>query len=195
MNLVLKTETFLKHNLTDNEVVYLLMLSKNVDKESVQKSLESKGFITRDGNIFGDYRITDSGKKAINDIVLDSNDKVPKSGDKNLLKLAEDMIALFPKGYQQGNKYAWRCSPAVCVERLRGFFHKFDNDYTHEEILEATKNYIEHYKDSGQMRTLIYFIWNTKNGSYDSPLAAEIEILRSGAKADSSDEDWMHEMV
>lgn len=195
MNLVLKTETFLKHNLTDNEVVYLLMLSKNIDEESVQKSLESKGFITRDGNIFGDYRITEAGNKAINNIVLDSSDRVPKATDKELLKLAGDMIALFPKGYQQGNKYAWRCSPAACVERLRGFFLKFNNDYTHEEILEATKNYVEHYKDSGQMRILIYFIWNTKGGSYDSPLASEIEILRSGAKADNPDEDWMHELV
>jgi len=46
MNLILKTETFLRNNLTDDEVVYLLMLSKKIDEESVQKSLESKGFIT-----------------------------------------------------------------------------------------------------------------------------------------------------
>jgi len=195
MNLILKTETFLRNNLTDDEVVYLLMLSKKIDEESVQKSLESKGFITRDGNIFGDYRITEAGIKTINNIVLDSNDKVPKATDKDLLALAGDMIALFPKGYQQGNKYAWRCSPAACVERLRGFFLKFNNNYTNEEILQATKNYVEHYKDSGQMRILIYFIWNTKGGSYDSPLASEIEIIRSGAKAENPDEDWTTKLV
>ena len=195
MNLVLKTETFLRNNLTDDEVVYLLMLSKKIDEEKVQKSLESKGFITRDGNIFGDYRITEVGVKTINNIVYDSSDKVPKKNDKDLLELAGEMIALFPKGYQQGNKYPWRCSPAACVERLRGFYLKFNNDYTNKEILEATKNYVEHYKDSGQMRILTYFIWNTKGGSYDSPLASEIENIRAGGKAEKNDEDWTTKLV
>jgi hypothetical protein len=84
-------------------------------------------------------------------------------------------------------------SPSAAVERLRSFFLKFNNDYTFDEIREATKKYVEHYKDSGQMRTMVYFIWNTKNGSYDSPLANEIELLRSGVE--ETTEGWQNTMV
>lgn len=193
MNLLLQTETFLKNNLTDEEVLYMLILSRGCSIEKAQESLLKKGFITQDGNIFADYRITKAGVDAVNAVVLDSDKKIPTKTDKELRELASDLITLFPKGYQQGNRYPWRMSPSAAVERLRSFFLKFNNDYTFDEIREATKRYVEHYKDSGQMRTMIYFIWNIKNGSYDSPLANEIELLRSGAEPESN--DWQNTMV
>ena len=193
MKIRLDTEKFLQNGLSDEEVLYLLILSNDCSIERAQKNLIDKGFITRDGNIFGELRLTRSGVDAINSIILDSDKNVPTKTDKELRNLACDIIAMFPKGYQQGNRYPWRMSPSAAVERLRGFFLKFNNDYTFDEIREATKKYVEHYKDSGQMRTMIYFIWNTKNGGYDSPLANEIEILRSGVE--ETTDGWQNTMV
>ena len=142
MNLLLQTETFLKNNLTDEEVLYMLILSRGCSIEKAQESLLKKGFITQDGNIFADYRITKAGVDAVNAVVLDSDKKIPTKTDKELRELASDLIALFPKGYQQGNRYPWRMSPSAAVERLRSFFLKFNNDYTFDEIarlLEETK--------------------------------------------------------
>ena len=200
MNLLLNTETFLKNGLTIDEVLYLLILSSNSNMEKAKQSLIDKGFITQDGNLFGEYRITQNGIKAMNNVVLDSDKDVPKVTDKELEVLAGEMRALFPKGYQQEvptKMYPWRCSISEVVERLRKFWFKFGSEYTKEEILAATENYVKRMTGQRFMQTLKYFIWkkNESDGTYGSALANEIDMIREGEGEEHNSGDWQNTMV
>lgn len=200
MNWLLKTETFLKNNLTADEVLCLISLLTKSDMEGAKKSLVDKGFITQDGDLFGGYRITRAGADAMNNIIIDSDDKVPKVTDKDLEVLAGEMRAIYPKGYQQEypvKMYPWRCSIGEVKDRLRKFWFKFGSEYTNEEILEATKRYVERMSGQRFMQTLKYFIWkkNDADGSYGSALANEIDAMREGEEETKPTSDWQNKMV
>lgn len=191
MNVLLKSENFLKNGLTDEEVLYLLIMSTKSNIERAQKSLIEKGFITQDGVLYKDFRITEAGMSAINAVILDSDKEVPKES-KSLKDFADSLRMLFPKGMQQG-KYSWRSSTKEISERLRVFYREFGSNYTEEEIYNATKNYVTRMSEDPHMRTLPYFLWDKRGGNYSSLLANEIECIRDGETP--TKEDWRSSLV
>lgn len=85
--------------------------------------------------------------------------------DSKLDDLANQMIAIFPKGKKDG-KWYWRSSPSIVVEKLKSFFAKYGNTYTHKQLITATERYVNNFKhnDAG-MSIMKYFIEKRGNGS------------------------------
>lgn len=116
-----------------------------------------------------------------------------KNTKRDLLGLANQMRQIFPEGRKGGSPYTWRDSPKLIAQRLQIFFSKFD-EYTDEQILEATRKYVESFStDKTYMQLLKYFIWkrDLATGEYRSDLAALIE----NPEQDINNDDWTTTMV
>lgn len=94
------------------------------------------------------------------------------SNTDNLIKLAEEMRELFPKGIKSGG-YPVRSSVYDIADKLKKFMKK--HTYSNEVILNATKQYLRRKESENWnfVQIAVYFI--EKNGV--SALAAECESL------------------
>lgn len=116
-----------------------------VDLEADFIYLEEQNLLRKIG---GKYLITDSGLL-----------KLTNKPDNREVILAEEMMDIFPKGKKAGNWY-WRGTKSSVAEKLRKLLKKHPQ-YTNDEIIKATKNYVESFygKDIHMaMSVLIYFI-------------------------------------
>lgn len=200
MNLVLRTEVFNRNKVTLEEVLSMIVVATNSNIEKGKQSLIEKGLLYEvSGNLFEKkLNFSTAGKNILNEIILDSNEKVPKAGNTKLSDLVGSMRALFPKGYQQHNpdRYPWRGSPKEIEERMRGFFNMFGTDYEYEDIIKATERYVKRSINDPYMKTLPYFIWSKQEGPLKSLLASELAIMKEGDEEEKQEgEDWKTNIV
>lgn len=79
------------------------------------------------------------------------------------------------------------------MRRLKLFFKKYGNEYTDEQIIQATKKYVEGFNGNyTYMRLLKYFIFKEKVGASgevegDSELISYIE---NAGQTDDLRSDW-----
>ena len=107
---------------------------------------------------------------------------------KELAELADSLRELYPEGKKQGTYYYWRDSTKVIAQRLAIFFKKYSNRFTKEDIINATKAYIETFNGNYQyMQLLKYFIYKDDN----SQLLSYLE----NAGQDASPEEWIDKVV
>lgn len=89
-------------------------------------------------------------------VLLESDDAIPKKDD--CKELAEALRELFPRGIKVGNS-AWRGNVREITLRLQKFFKLYGNRWSNDEIVDATKRYVDHFNgDFTYMRILKYFI-------------------------------------
>ena len=160
----------------------MIVLENNINLDEAQKVLISKGYITIDRNELFlpiGWRLTNVGKDMLNGIIVDS-DKHQEPQDK-LTELATKLKTIFPKGKKDGTNYYWSDGIPLIIRRLKLFFKKYGNDFTNEQIIQATEKYVEGFNGSYQyMRLLKYFIFKEKVGANgeiegDSELISYIE--------------------
>jgi len=133
--------------------------------EMIEQRLESKGFVKITGEDLKDVSIRDLGLELIGQSKSDS-----------IIELAEKVREMFPKGIKSGG-YPVRSSVVDIADKLRKFFKK--HKYTNEQVLEATKRYVDRKRSEGYsyMQKAVFFI--EKDGS--STLAAECDNLKDEA--------------
>lgn len=126
------------------------------------RTLESSGIIKITGDGLKDISVRDLGLELIG-----------QSKSDNIIEFAEKFKELFPKGIKSGG-YPVRSSTSDIADKLRKFFKK--HKYSQEQVLEATKRYIDRKSNEGYsfMQTAVYFI--EKNGV--SNLAAECDSMK-----------------
>lgn len=74
--------------------------------------------------------------------------------------LAPLLIEIFPKGKKPGTNQYWRGNRVEVTNKLQKFFSMFGNEYTNEQIIEATTKYVNSFNGNYSfMRVLKYFIW------------------------------------
>lgn len=89
-------------------------------------------------------------------ILLESDKSVPKPD--RCETLAIQLRELFPKGVKSGSA-AWRGNLREITLKLQKFFKLYGNKWTDEQIVAATKRYIESFNGNyTYMRILKYFI-------------------------------------
>lgn len=139
-----------KHNLTLTEVLCLLFL-----KSSEEKPIEVFDKLVEEEKLHSDLTLTPHWDDEISSIILESDTTVP---DKDRIEvLVNKMRELFPKGMKIGNA-AWRGNIRELKLRMQKFF-KLYGDYTDENILKATKAYVDSFNGNyTYMRILKYFI-------------------------------------
>ena len=188
MTICLNKQIIDQYNMTIDEVLLMIVLENNVNLDEAQKVLISKGYITLNRNELFlpiGWRLTNVGKDILNSIIVDS-DKHQEPQDR-LTELATKLKTIFPKGKKDGTNYYWSDGVPLIIRRLKLFFKKYGNDFTNEQIIQATEKYVEGFNGSYQyMRLLKYFIFKEKVGA-NGEIEGDSELISYIENADNED--------
>lgn len=194
MFICLSKEGCKKNDISIAEALLMLAIGNDANLEEAQKSLIKKGCITAKLNdLFQSvgWRLTKKGSEIIDSVIVDSDKK--QESDDRLNKLAVTLKSIFPKGKKDGTNYYWAEGIALIIRRLKLFFKKYGNTYTDEQIIQATRKYVEGFNGNyTYMRLLKYFILKEKVGvagdiEGDSELISYIE---NADQIDNLKNDW-----
>ena len=194
MTISLNKEACSNNGITLGEALLMLAIANKADLKEAEQALIKKGYITADrDDLFQQigWRLTNKGTEIIDSVVLDS-DKHQEPKDR-LNSLATKLKEIFPKGKKDGTSYYWAEGVALIVRRLELFFKKYGNDFTDEQIIQATEKYVQGFNGNYQyMRLLKYFIFKEKVGAGgevegDSELISYIE---NAGQEENLRNDW-----
>ena len=153
MKIIIDEDICAKHDLHPTEVLLMLALKLCHNVPQYLEHMVKKDLLYKKGDSYY-YPMEDSDVKVI-EIITESSANVPQQDD--IVELANKMKELFPTGYKSANT-TWRCSTRELVLALKKFFMLYGK-YSNDEILDATKRYVDHFKnDNTYMRTLKYFV-------------------------------------
>lgn len=200
MKIAIDDDVLKKHNLTLGEFLALLINAKNIKIAECEKSVVQKNLA--DWNIFdGEGLIlSNQTKSLLSTIVLESSDSVQKAEKSiDFMALADKLREIYPEGSKKvkDKSYSWRDNTTVIAKRLQTVIDKFNFTFTEEQAIDATKRYVESFKDDTTfMQTLKYFIWkNEKTGDGYNDLRSEFMTKiqnRNDKEQDTS--DWLTEL-
>lgn len=198
MKIVLSTEGCTKNQVSLGEVLMLLAHRNKVDLEKAQTLLIEKGYITADrDDLFqqNGWRVTRKGSDLIDSVVLDSDSS--EKSDADILILAGKLKEIFPAGRKDGTSNYWAEGKALIAKRLKAFFKKYGTDYTDDQIVNATKKYVESFNGHYQfMRTLKYFIFKDKDVAGEREYSSDLlNYLENAGHEENLREDWMSTLV
>lgn len=144
----------LRHHLSLEELLMLMLLKNGCNLQVLIEEMLKRDLIVP--NMFGNYSITQYWDNQMQKVLLESDKDVPEDNDLNYL--VGQLRNLFPKGIKNGS-VAWRGNNREITLRLQKFFKIYDNRYSDEDIIEATKKYVESFNGNyTYMRILKYFI-------------------------------------
>ena len=147
-------KTALKHHLNINEILALMLLKQGCNISILIDRMLKRELIVQD--MFGNYIITERWDDELQKVLLESDKDVPKDTDLNYL--VGQLRELFPKGIKTGSA-AWRGNVREIKLRLQKFFKIYENTYSDEAIIEATRKYVDSFNGNyTYMRILKYFI-------------------------------------
>ena len=186
--------------LTLAEVLLLIAIQNSADFTEAEVSLLKKGFISRsyDSNYKPDgFFITNAGKNILFDMIV-ASDKVVGTGDftTRIEALVPKLQGVFPEGKNFNNQY-WRGNKTDIKRKLQTFFKKYGDDYTDEQILNATQAYVSGFNGTYQyMRLLQYFIWKeeVKDGT-KVPVSDLANYIENAGQERDLTSDWTTEVV
>ena len=150
--------------------------AKTFEKARQQNFLRFKEMYNRN-QPFPEYvELSQDGEFLVESIMAESN--VGTTTDDRFTILANKLRELYPAGKKPGYAYTWRDSTSCIVDRLKKFVMKY-GDYSDEEIINATKRYVNSFNGNYQyMQLLKYFIWKNKVSGgelVDGRLVGEVE--------------------
>ena len=91
-------------------------------------------------------------------------------------------MSCYPNGIKPGTTYYWRGTKEEIAQKLRILVVKYNFQFTEEEAIAATEEYVNSFKDYKHMKLLKYFLLKTlvSDGriEIDSPFMSIIENNR-----------------
>ena len=142
-----------RHHLSINELLGLMLFKNGCNPQQLINRMLERELIVQD--MFGNYLLTMHWDDELQKVLLESDAEIPKDNDLNYL--VGQLREIFPKGIKTGSA-AWRGNKREITLRLQKFFKIYDK-YTDEEIIAATKKYVESFNGNyTYMRILKYFI-------------------------------------
>lgn len=155
MNYTINENIASKHHLTINDVLLMMLIKNKCDIENNIESLLHRDIITKSA-LFNDIKLTQHWNEELQKVLLDSDKVIPKTND--LTYLVTTLRNIYPKGIKSGSA-AWRGNVREITLRLQKFFKIYGSTYNEEDIIEATKKYVESFNGNyTYMRILKYFI-------------------------------------
>ena len=178
-----------EEKLTIAEVLFLLFLLKNPTGNTIEDYIQEE---TKEG-LMDNNQLTPKGIALIEKLL---GNQTTWSED-DLLEVATQMKAIYPKGRKAGTNYYWADSALLIKRRLELFFKKYGTDFTKEQIINATKKYVEAYQNDMQyMQLLKYFIFKEKvNISHEIESQSELLNYISNDAEIDDDSDWQSELI
>ncbi len=154
----------LKKNISADQYVVLMCLYNNDSKVLLKYVTSFGSFNTR---LFNELKATgyiNIVGEVKDEIYTFENLQLTDKFEKNILGKVEDVVSwitdwydLWPKGITSGG-YPLRSDKPACLKKMRKFI--VNNEYTKEQIFQATINYIEKCKSNNYQYTRLapYFI-------------------------------------
>lgn len=168
MKITIDDELCNQHDIPLEELLVALAIKMGGDILTIMDTLLQKEVIVRPG---GEFLLTKDWSDTIDTVLLDSDLRAQPTT--RLEKLVVKLQVLFPEGKKDGTTQYWRGNKREISLRLKKFFKLYGDEYTDDEIIDATKKYIENFHGVyGKMRILKYFIWK------DEKLVSEDGTLR-----------------
>ena len=192
MNVTINSSVLQKYNLSIKEFLVLYLCFLETDIEKTINSLVEKRIA--DKNLYNniDLILSDNTKELIATILVES-DKAVVNNQEKFNQLAEKMRELYPAGKKPGTTYYWKDSVPIIARKLETLVSKFNVNFTEEEVLNATKRYIDSFDgDYRYMQLLKYFILKTDKTTGE----VRSELLAFLANEDDEDSaDWTTNLV
>ena len=173
MTYTINEELCEKKGMSVEELLLVILVKNKIDiPKTIEKMCKKEIFVrdifTQNSN---SYLVTQRWDNVVSDILLSADPTIPTV--KELENLAVEMARLFPSGVKTGTNVYWKGNRKDNVQKLQKFF-KLYGQYTKEEVLEATKRYVEKNKNNlTTMRVLKYFILKDN----ESDLATTLENI------------------
>lgn len=196
MKLVIDPIILKKHNLSVEEFMLLYLGSKLVSIKDVQQSLIDKKLA--DKNEITGGIVTDSNTKNLIETIIIESDKNVIDKDKEYQELAKELQELYPSGRKSGTTYLWRGTSAEIAKKLKTLVVKYNYTFTREQVIKATKEYIESFNGNyTKMRLLKYFILKTeKDADGNVNVISELmTLIENEGQLEVQREDWISSIV
>ncbi len=199
MKINIDEKVCIKHKLTPSELLIALAIRSANNFEEIVNNMVNREILV---NHEGKFLVTQHWNEVVDEILCDSSDNV-ELDEQRLLNLAIKMRECFPAGKMPGTAYYYRCNNSEVIKKLKKFFVMPGNqNYTDEEIINATKRFVASFKGNYRYLPLIkYFISKLKpvqeeDGTIHnvefSPLADYLENREDeGGVVVSTSDDWM----
>lgn len=176
-----------KQDLTVSEYLYLLLLYYGSPDK---KKLFDRKYFLKDlmGNSLTVY-----GKEVVENILLDSNKKIPQQD--SLIETATRLKEIFPKGKKEGTNLYWSDGVLLIVRRLKIFFNKF-GVFDGDAIISAAQKYVNSFNgDYRYMKLLKYFIYKAAVGNdRDVELTSDLLTMLEDKGETINNTDWSTEL-
>lgn len=156
MTITIDEEVCKNWGLTMPEVLAIALVKTGADIPTLFANLEDKKALVKD--IFNKYLVTLGYDERVASVLLDSDkDRQPQD---RIELLAGQMMELFPALKKAGSSQYFRGNKKDITLRLKKFFKLYGNKFSNDQILDATKKYVESFNGNyTYMRVLKYFIW------------------------------------
>ena len=191
MKITIDSEIIAEEGLTIGEffvLLYYLFNGSGILNDSLCNDLWEKNFLIKTEN---GYIINNNMLSTIEGWLGTSS--VPKDKKERLLDLAERMRAIFPAGKKDGTNYYWRDSTAIIARKLAIFLKNYGDLYTDEEILEATRKYVESFNGNYKFMHLLKYFIGKKHPETKEDSSELLSYLENAGQADHND-NWLTEM-
>ena len=196
MKITIDDELCKQHNIPLEELLVALAIKMGGDILTIMDTLLQKEVIVRPG---GEFLLTKDWSDTIDTVLLDSDLRAQPVT--RLEKLVIKLQALFPEGKKDGTTQYWRGNKREISLRLKKFFKLYGDEYTDEEILSATKRYVENFNGLyGKMRILKYFIWKdekkiSEDGSLKIMETSDLATLLENKDSSQNSDLWTSKIV
>ena len=141
--------------------------------------------------------VSDKIKDLISTIAIDS-DKNVIDKDSEFIELANELRELYPAGRKEGTTYMWRGTTAEIAKKLKTLVVKYKYSFTREQVLKATKDYINSFNGNyKKMRLLKYFILKSEKDADDNIniISELMTLIENEGHTEAQRDDWMSTMV
>ena len=158
MKITINTDILKKYNLSLGELLVLLMSHYGESFYESYDSLVTKGLAGK--NLFKEFTpvLSDNSKSLIAKILMESDERAINSGI-DFESLAIKLQEIYPDGIKAGKTYKWRGNTEEIAQKLRVLVVSYDFQFTEEEAINATKDYVNSFKAPYQyMHTLKNFL-------------------------------------
>lgn len=181
MKITIDDNIISKYKLTNSQFFFMLFLHYGITDEELNSLINEKFLVSqsyRNGGIpQNNFYKTLEGNKLLDLILKQSSCNDAKVSGARIKELAIKLRNEFPEGKKNGTNFHWKCSSKEVEDKLKSFFVRF-GDYSDEDLIQATKNYVvSHSNDNSRMRILKYFIIKKTDQGVSSDLLAYVENL------------------
>lgn len=206
MKIVIDTEVCKTAGYSIAEVLYMLSLYYNNQiNDAIVNKLNRLGYVNveelqDDAELFPYKKcyISREGESVIRELLFDSK-KVSQEGKTTkdniylyYLDIAKAIQAEYPTGKKEGTNYQWRDSSSIIASRLMKLFDKYPEPPKKEDVVKATKEYVQSFNGNyTYMQLLKYFISKKvlKDGQYEDS-SQLLSYMENSGQDSMSNRDW-----